>query len=221
MTDFNQKYLEENFLSLEDLAEQSGISMEKLGAYIEKKMIPRASYKVRQNHEISSALGDSYILESETSYFPKSYVDLAQGLENRSTEETKKEFIDKMKNYLLDHQAKEIAYKNAVSDSGKLDAALEEEWNHYLNGIYGICTLNATPEEIIEKEVAVKKLQNFLADNEVEDLLAKKSELEQIISEYDLVSSRFAPYQRESSSRGKYVDKSLQNLGLEDKIKSY
>jgi len=222
MNEINLKYLNENFLSLDELAEESGIQKETIKSYIKEKLIPNASYELRQTSRISSPLGDNHIVEDTILYFPKSYVDLVKRIRNNDPEEMKQVFIEKMKRHLLDHQEKEFAYKNAVSIPDSLDEELEKEWNHYLNGIYGICTLNATPEEIIEKEVAVKKLISFLETCENRgEIKSKESELRQIISEYDQVSSLFAPYQRESSSRGKYVDKPLQKLGLEDKIRSY
>ena len=102
-----------------------------------------------------------------------------------------------------------------------LNAELENEWEHYCNGIYGICTLNASPREIIEKEIAVKKLIALLNAHRSEELPDQKENLSQIVGDYDRVSNLFAPYQRETSSRGKYVDRALEAAGCEDKIKHY
>mgnify|MGYP000716477482 CR=1 FL=1 len=164
---------------------------------------------------------DTQGFEDKVLYFPKSYVSLVRKLNGKNSDENKDVFIAKMKNHLLNHPKKKFAYDNTESNSEKLDGELAKEWNHYLNGIYGICTLNATPEEIVEKEVAVKRLIHFIDSTKQNDWRPKQSELKEIVAAFDQVSSRFAPYQRESSSRGKYVDKSLQKLGVEDKIKGY
>ena len=221
MEDINLKYLKENFHSLDSLAERSGVSKEAIQKYIEKELLPKASYVLRQKSEITSPLGDSHSFEDKVLYFPKSYVSLVRKLNGKNSDENKDVFIAKMKNHLLNHPKKKFAYDNTESNSEKLDGELAKEWNHYLNGIYGICTLNATPEEIVEKEVAVKRLIHFIDSTKQNDWRPKQSELKEIVAAFDQVSSRFAPYQRESSSRGKYVDKSLQKLGLEDKIKGY
>jgi hypothetical protein len=40
--------------------------------------------------------------------------------------------------------------------------ALEEEWNYFCKGVYGICTLNNNENDIIEKEIAIKRILNFI-----------------------------------------------------------
>lgn len=221
MKEINLKYLAENFLTLDEVAERSSISTERIEAYIKEQLIPEPSYKVHKHFEITSPLNDSHKIEDEVLYFPKSYVDLLKDCEKRSAEEIKKVFIGKMRQHLKNHKTNELAYENAISDENKLEHALENEWTYFQKGIYGICTLKASPQEIIEKEVAVKKLLEFLDTFSEDEWKGKESELTQLIDEYDEVSNLFAPYQRESSSRGKYVDKPLQRLELRDKIKKY
>ena len=221
MKEINLKYLDENFLSLEELSAQTGISADKIKVYIEEQLLPQPSYKLRKIFTITSPLDDEHKIDGETLYFPKSYLSLLNNLEKQNSQEIKENFINQMRQHLLNHNSKDLAYENAVSDENRIEKELENEWDYYQKGIYGICTLNASPSELIEKEIAVKKLLRFLDKFSEDKWEHKKSELLQIIAEYDEVSNVFAPYQRESSSRGKYVDKALQKLGIEDKIKTY
>src|SRR6185369_9711493 len=156
MQDANLKYLNDRFLTLDEVSRQSGVSSEKIVEGIEKKLLPQPSYKLARVSEISSPLGDSYRVEETILYFPHSYVDLVRQSSKGHQETFKSDFIAEMK------------------DPAKLNAELENEWEHYCNGIYGICTLNASPQEIIEKEIAVKKLIALLNAHRSEELPDQK-----------------------------------------------
>jgi hypothetical protein len=103
-----------------------------------------------------------------------------------------------------------------------LNLAFEQEWQYYLQGIYGICTLNATGAEIAKKEIAVKRLIDFNkkhGDKKLSD--SEKKILTILNNEFNEVSNLFAPYQRKNSSRGKYLDKTLELNSLSELIKNY
>jgi hypothetical protein len=96
------------------------------------------------------------------------------------------------------------------------------EWNYYCEGIYGICTLNATENEIVEKEIIVKRLIKYNEKHSESKLNEEeKEELKNLNDEFNKITSNFAPYQRETSSRGKYLDKILKINDMENLIKNY
>ena len=107
------------------------------------------------------------------------------------------------------------------TDDDVLSECLKGEVNAFLAGIYGICTINGTPDEIIRKEIAVKKLLDFQEQTQARLSETEIGELEHLVEEYDSVAALFAPYQRAASSRGKYVDAPLRRAGLEALIKDY
>lgn len=221
MKNLNLEYLSNNYLTLEQVSLQSGVTSQEIEDKIQNQLLPEPSYQLNHTIEITSPLGDRHKLEGVTSYFPPSYVNLVKRSTDEPADKIKQKFIDEMKGHLLKHPSREVAYGGVLGDDHKLDEALEQEWEAYCKGIYGICTLNATAPEIIEKEIAVKKLIKFLNSHSDNDLKNRRSELTRIIEEYDRVSNLFAPYQRESSSRGKYVDRPLEAVGLESQIRKY
>ncbi|CAM1372794.1 DUF6058 family natural product biosynthesis protein [Tenacibaculum xiamenense] len=221
------EYIEENYIELRDLCSQCEISKEELAQLTENKLIPKNSYEVKSTHVISSPLGDETVLTEIKKYYHKSIVDLID--KNRRLnnmvefrEDFKHQFIDSFKK----HKNK-FAYGGIVDDNGnidekKLDDAFEEEWQYYLQGIYGICTLNNSPQEIARKEIAVKRLINFIevhGEGAVNEEL--KLELKEINDDFNAVSNLFAPYQRKTSSRGKYLDKMLELNSLNELKKKY
>jgi len=226
MQEINLNYLRRNFLTIEQLAAQASFSAAEIEAFIDAKMLPAPSYQVRQTIEITSPLADEYRIEETTRYFSQSYVVLLQALRGKGADEIKRSFIEEMRQHLVAHEDKKFAYGNVFEaddqpDDEKIAAELEKEWEYYCAGIYGICTLTATPQAVIEKEIAVKKLLDFLARYSDDEQLAHKCEAAAIIAEYDQVSNLFAPYQRAASSRGKYIDRTLNHLKMEDKVKKY
>lgn len=222
------KYIKENFIESNELCQIADISRQELEKLIEDELIPNASYKVDSTYNISSPLGDEKIVSEERKYFPKSIIGIIkrnQELKNSIDSKgiLKAEFIE---TFLNSHD-KKFGYDNILNDDEtvdieKLNLAFEQEWQYYLQGIYGVCTLNATGSEIAKKEIAVKKLIDFNKKHERKKLTGSDKEILSILnSEFNEVSNLFAPYQREESSRGKYLDKILESNSLSELIKNY
>ncbi len=111
--------------------------------------------------------------------------------------------------------------ENGNIDNEKIENALEEEWNYFLKGVYGICTLNNNENAIIDKEIAIKRILNFIEKKSNSLTKDEKIELQELNEEFNKSTSLFAPYQRESSSRGKYLDKLLKEFSLDNLIEEY
>lgn len=222
------KYIKGNFIESNELCQVSGISHQDLEKLIDNKLIPNSSYEINVTYKINSPLGDEKVISEVKKYYPKSTINLIQKnskLNNSSEfkELLKTEFI----NTFINNKNNKFGYDNILKDNGnvnleKLNIAFEEEWQYYLQGIYGICTLNGTGTEIVKKEIAVKRLiefnkkhgENKLTDND-------KEKLNILNNEFNEVSTLFAPYQRTNSSRGKYLDKILELNSLSELIKNY
>ncbi|UII76229.1 DUF6058 family natural product biosynthesis protein [Flagellimonas sp. HMM57] len=222
------RYITENYIDSEELCEITKISESKLSELIAKGLMPNFSYQIQSRYTITSPLGDKEAIITTKRYFPKNIISIIEenlNLENGNSfkEKVKKEFIETF----INHTDNPFAYENIILNNGKIDfekleKAFEIEWEHYLNGIYGICTLNATGAEIAKKEIAVKKIISFIEENsEIELSDEKKKKLIELNSQYNEVSNLFSPYQRENSSRGKYLDKMLNKNSLTELIKNY
>lgn len=222
------KYITENYLTLDQLSEGTGLDVESIQKLIEGNIIPAASYSIKTYTEIFSPLGDKVTYEATVSYFSRSVLGLVQQNQNAANvAEVKQAFRSNFRQMLQDASDKEYAYGNIFNHTGELDEqafdnAFEAEWNAYAKGIYGICTLEATEEEIVKKEIAVKKLIEFnqkYGGSTLSD--AEKEQLIQLKEEFDQITNLFAPYQRPGSSRGKYLDKLLKKNGLSELVRQY
>lgn len=225
----NLKYIEDNYIELENLATLTHFETAEIEKFIVEKLIPSYSYLIHSEIKISSSLNDSHSISTAKKYFSKNVVSLLNNLKTaqNNSEEIKQKFRENFIQRLLNHNTKEFAYQNLFDennrvDEERLDMAFEEEWQHYNNGIYGICTLNASENDIIDKEIIVKKLIKFNQEKENRKLTdSEKEELKNLNAEFNKSTNLFAPYQRATSSRGKYLDKILKENDLSDLVKKY
>ncbi|MRX66457.1 hypothetical protein SAMN06265349_102354 [Flavobacterium resistens] len=225
--DKNLKYIEDNYIEFEEVIKTTNISSEKLNELIESKLVQHPSYVINSEITISSSLNDNHKIIIEKNYFHPSVLRLIEvNSNNLNREKFKKEFKENLLSNLKNHDYKTFAYGNVFDenqniDNEKIEKALEEEWDYFCKGVYGICTLNNDEVAIIEKEIAIKKILKFIEQKS--SLLTKEDEmyLRELNIELNKSTSNFAPYQRELSSRGKYLDKLLREFSLEDLIKKY
>ena len=223
------QYIKENFIELKVLSEKTGYSETKILELIEKEIIPNYSYSIEKQEIITSPLSDKLVNTKYEKYFSKGHIEKLKDYKNfkKKPEEIKEIFKQNFVENLKNHNENKFAYDHLfINKTEELDSLLNEvfetEWKHYCNGIYGICTLNASEKEIVEKEIVIKKLIEFnqkYGNNTLNE--TNRDELLKLNEEFNQVTSLFAPYQRETSSRGKYIDKILKENNLNELIKNY
>jgi len=227
MKDLNLKYIEENYLEAEEIISIMNLTPDKFERLIETKLIPQASYVIDSEITISSSLNDTYKIVSSKKYFPKSILNfISDNTLHHNPEKFKKDFRENLLSNLKSHDHKTFAYGNTFDENGqidleKADKALEEEWDYFCKGIYGICTLESNEEAIIEKEIAIKRILDFIENKGSVISKEQINHLKELNDAFNQYTSDFAPYQRELSSRGKYLDKLLKEFSLDELIKKY
>jgi hypothetical protein len=88
----------------------------------------------------------SYVLDDGEGMFPADYfrlVDAAGGPEALRT------------HFVVRHRAASLA-------EGANAGELEQDWDAYLNGVYGVCLREVTPENIVHKTVLIASLSQLL-----------------------------------------------------------
>lgn len=77
-------------------------------------------------------------------------------------------------------------------DAGGRTSALEEEWEGYLSGAYGVCLKEQTPENIARKDQLVTGIDGMLAEPRPDDA-AWRDRLRASVRELDQLERPFAP----------------------------
>lgn len=76
--------------------------------------------------------------------------------------------------------------------AGGAPADLEDEWQGYLSGAYGVCLKEQSPENIVRKDQLVRAIDALLADPEPQDP-EWAERLRTSVEELDLLERPFAP----------------------------
>jgi hypothetical protein len=226
MKDLNIKYIEENYLELEEVMKLTNFSSEKLDQLIKDKLIPESSYVINSEIIISSSLGDNYKIVSSKKYFAKNIIDIIKINSEKNPEKLKQEFKQNLLTNLENHSQRKFAYGNVFDENEKINLEkvipiLEEEWDYFCKGVYGICSISNNENAIIEKEIAIKRILDFIKNKPSLPTKEEEIYLKELNKAMNESTSSFAPYQRKSSSRGKYLDQLLKEFSLNDLIKKY
>jgi len=214
MTSLN--YIQAHFLTFEQMAAKSDLSVSDLEEMIAADCLPGPAYQVETEVLVQSVFGPHKELCAQA-FYPPSYVAKAKAVAADSALYQEQACVQKanfMRTYrqvLEAERAWEFGLEALFLADKKVGGAeaerfLESEWQHYLDGTYGLCTRNATFEEIAVKEVAIAKIKHFLAVLDRAEDAGLKAELAEAVDRLDSVSSPFAPHERGRSSRGKWID---------------
>jgi hypothetical protein len=198
-------YLNEHFLTLSSLLEQSKTSESELRRYQEQGVMPRCSYTISLAIDCDSYFGD-YHEKQVVEYYPKGYVawlGMLQSLGDANESDIVACFKSR---YLktINKAAEDGFQQSAQIITAVLDEHIQQEWAHFLNGTYGLCTKSGLPEDIAIKELAIIEINALLSIEVLDD--RQLSQLKQCVNRLDEVSALFAPHERASSSRQRLIE---------------
>lgn len=210
------QYIIQNFLTLPQLSESSGVSQNRIVELMEAGCFPHASYTLEIQGEIHSFFG-SFEESASLEFFPRSMVDLITELAKSPVSvrqlatELKQAFFKVYERSLKDLDAESYGLAGFFEPDGKaggeaLSNFLEQEWAHYLDGTYGVCTHTSCAEDIALKEVMIAKIKFLCSEIDAGGGDANLAALEDAVSKLDAVSASFAPHEVARSSREKYIN---------------
>jgi len=209
-------YIIENFITIEELARLSDVRVEQLREMVAANCLPGPAYEVKGDYKVQSIFGE----HQETvcrAYYPKSHIAKAQAISANSdtyseqNEALRQAFYRDYKNNLVSKNAIDFGLENLFDEAGRVagaaaDKLLASEWQHYLDGTYGLCTRRATADDIAIKEIMVAKITHLMGKIDEDSASSLLLELSSAVDALDAVSSPFAPHEQERSSRGRFID---------------
>lgn len=206
------KYLDDNFFTKQELLDSSKVTSRELLNFQERGVMPKCSYRLNINLNSDSVFG-LYNEENEIEYYAKGYsswLAIIQSLE--SSEVIYSVFAKRYKVAVNNLKAEGHTSKDPKINS-ELDNHIKEEWSHFIEGTYGLCTKSGLPEDIAAKELAVIEISEL---TEVDELtLDQLAKLTLAVNLLDSASSLFAPHERLRSSRHRLVNEIRRNYKLQ------
>jgi hypothetical protein len=197
------KYLNKHFFTKQELLDITKVTEQDLSKYQENGVMPKCSYKLSLNLKSDSFFG-LHSDEQEIEYYAKGYSSWLAIIESlNSTEAIYSVFANRYK-IAIKNLKQQGHYSSNSKITSELNDHIKEEWNHFLNGIYGLCTKSGLPEDIAAKEFSILEINELSEVNEL--TLAQLNKLTLAVDLLDSASSLFAPHERLKSSRHRLVN---------------
>jgi len=195
-------YLQANYLTEQELLALAKVTQSELFTYQQQNVMPSCSYKLEMDCKSDSFFG-VFNEKSNTLFYAKGYVSWLEILKSSNNPQNIYNLFSQRYIEAVEH-LKSIGYSSADEKvNSKLSLHIEQEWEHFLNGTYGLCTKSGLPEDIAGKEIAILLINESLALDE------NKVDLEELAKAVDLLdssSAMFAPHERLNSSRHRLVN---------------
>ena len=197
------KYLNDHFFTKQQLLDVSKVTEQDFLSYQENGVMPKCSYKLSLQLTSDSFFG-LHNDAQEIEYYAKGYVSwLAIIQSSNSPESVYSIFAERYKKAI--NTLKENGHDSSNAKiTTALNAHIKAEWQHFLNGIYGLCTKSGLPEDIAAKEFSIIEINELTEFNELTSEQMDKLTL--AVNLLDSASSLFAPHERLKSSRQRLVN---------------
>lgn len=206
-------YLSEHFYCLAQILDLAAISEQQFRQYQTQDIMPKPSYKVCLAITVDSYFGEHN--ETQTlEFYAKGYVEWLILLKCYNTKTSAFEYFSESYLSALNTLQNQGHLTTDKRFSEHLQQDVEQQWLHFIQGTYGLCTKTGLPDDIAAKELAIAQI-NQLIDETV--LTPKQlAQLENAVNLLDQSSALFAPHERKHSSRHRLVTGIRQRFGFLD-----
>ena len=197
-------YLNSAFLTQDQLLAAAGIDGRQLAELQREGGMPQPSYRLKIDLDCDSFFGP-HSERLSADYYAKgspSWIGVVQTLGSAAA--AFKVFARRYRARVTQLAAAGMASQHPKLNEG-LEAHLRDEWGHFLNGTYGLCTTTGLPEEIAAKEVAIALIKELTDECEQALTDVERERLGQAVDLLDLASAPFAPHEAARSSRHRLV----------------
>jgi len=195
-------YVSSNFVPCNRLLESAGVDLATLVKLQELECMPACSYRLARSVTCSSPIADFGATET-TEYYAQGYCDwLVTVSAIRDSAGSFEEFASRYSarvEFLLGNGLVKAENKFLTG----LGDHIREEWRHFLNGTYGVCTKTGLPENIATKEVAASRIVKLISHPNLDETMLV--ELESAVDLMDTACAEFAPHERAQSSRQRLI----------------
>ncbi|WP_085909054.1 DUF6058 family natural product biosynthesis protein [Kiloniella majae] len=206
-------YLYANFYEEASLLKQSQISRDKIQHFIREKRAPQPSYVIDANLGAVSFVSQATLSEAYK-FYPQTYPKWLKILksEKLDTGDKAKEYFKQAyqaagQNFFESEQGKDLLEEHPTLPDYLTPEHFNETWNHFLGGIFGVCTRENLPQGIFEKQLLVRFIDYMKQHHSPENISPlSKSRLQTAVSFLNKVEADFAPHEVPTTSRQRCIN---------------
>lgn len=208
-----EQYVQQYYCTLEYLLKTCDVTETEFFAYVDAGCLPQHSYQWQQKITLNSFIAtQDWPLQTVLYYHPRHILllhDLVALHRYMSLEDIATALCADFKTHYQAKLKELDAFSDVLQDydEAKLETFLEKEWQNYLQGIYGLCTNDPTPENIAVKEIMMARIRLLTAEGAKAALTDEEQiRLKPILQVFAQVLAPFAPYELAHSSRQKWLN---------------
>jgi hypothetical protein len=205
-------YLNEHFFTKQQLLDVAKISPLDLLSYQQQGLMPKCAYQLSLQLQSDSFFG-LHNEEQTIEYYAKGYASWLGIIQSSNSAGAVFEVFATRYKMALERLKQQGHWTSNPKVNAELDAHIKQEWGHFLDGIYGLCTQSGLPEDIAAKELAILEINEWLEEGELTQ--AQISQLRLAVNLLDSASSLFAPHERLKSSRQRLINEVRRQYKLE------
>ncbi|KZN34585.1 hypothetical protein N480_21405 [Pseudoalteromonas luteoviolacea S2607] len=189
-------YLYAHFYSEAQLTKYCDVTKQRFTELQALGVMPKPSYILNAHIGCRSFFGN-HEQNADINFYPKTYKQWLNKMKlNKKREDAFHCFNTRMQQTIQALSNKGISsnYKNGTKEQAKF---IEIQWQHFLEGTYGLCTRTGLPEDIAKKEITIDYINMLLAQQKLND-----KEEKQLICAMNILTScspKFAPHERSKS----------------------
>jgi hypothetical protein len=196
------RYLETFFWTREQLLAHCAIDAGRLAQLQRKRMMPEPAYRLRLDLGCQSFFGE-HTEQVVADYYARGYASWLGAVSALEQEDDARALFFRRYRAQVARLGEEGLLPRGPAFAG--EEHLQNEWQGFLDGTYGLCTVSGLPEDIATKEAATALLRELSGSGEPPDEAARAL-LRRAVDLLDRSAARFAPHEVERSSRRRYVD---------------
>ena len=218
-------YLCDRYVSLDELAKETGLDRNRLEELVETGCMPGPSYELRCREELYAFINggsDTVELRTVARYFAKDVIAWVESIAPRLRESSPAELAPVLKSELraafreglIEHDGASIEYEGFMRRAGRIDPARfdahfeEYIWPNWRAGTWGICVHGSERmQDVARKTIAVSRLKRLTDDGtKVGHARSETREVHAAMAEYDAIVPPFSPHDRHESSHARLVE---------------
>ncbi len=205
-------YLFENFYEETTFLKEAQISVADLSGLIQKRVMPKPSYIVKNTADVLSFVSSScevqpyrFHLKNHVAWLETLHV-LNLDSEARARATFQVQYETAAKSFFISALGESILAIMPRFPEGFDAVHFDATWQYFLDGVYGVCTRNGMPGDIFLKQACVRFIDHFTEAFPDADISPEHQKtVLAAVDILDKVESDFAPHEVSETSRQRCI----------------